>query len=78
MDSGFVIPCLEEVVVAVRSPLNAEQKMSTLESFLRYGKNLKRMVIKILQMKSSHSSADDFFDEVCRFSRMNDDIVRIE
>ncbi|KAM3699080.1 hypothetical protein ACB094_06G238100 [Castanea mollissima] len=78
VDSGFVIPCLEEVVVAVRSPLNAEQKMSTLESFLRYGKNLKRMVIKILQMKSSHSSADDFFDEVYRFSRMNDNIVRIE
>ncbi|KAG2703692.1 hypothetical protein I3843_06G140600 [Carya illinoinensis] len=77
-DSGFVIPCLEEVVVTVRSPLNAEQKMSTLESFLKYGKNLKTLVLKILQMKSSHSSADDFFDEICRFTYMNRKIVRIQ
>ncbi|KAI4296252.1 hypothetical protein L6164_036225 [Bauhinia variegata] len=78
VDSEFMIPCLEEVVITVRSPLNAEQKMSTLESLLKYGKNLRRMVIKILQMKSSHSSADDFFDEVYRFSCMNQKIVRIE
>ncbi|KAF3434954.1 hypothetical protein FNV43_RR22041 [Rhamnella rubrinervis] len=78
VDTRFVIPCLEEVVITVRSPLNAEQKMSTLESFLKFGKNLKAMVIKILQMKSSHSSADDFFEEVCRFKYMNRKIVRIE
>ncbi|KAM1092863.1 hypothetical protein ACFX19_020384 [Malus domestica] len=78
VDSGFSIPCLEEVMITVRSPLNAEQKMSTLESLLKYGKNLKTMVIKILQMKSSHSSADDFFDEICRFRHMNRKIVRIE
>ncbi|PON94299.1 F-box domain containing protein [Trema orientale] len=78
VDRGFIIPCLEEVVITVRSPLNAEQKMSTLESFLKYGKNLKTMVIKILQMKSNHSSADDFFDEICRFRYMNRKIVRIE
>lgn len=78
VESGFVIPCLEEVVVTVRSPLNAEQKMSTLESLLKYGKNLKTMVIRILQMKSSHSSSDDFFDEICRFRCMNRKIVRIE
>jgi len=78
VDPGFLIPCLEEVVVTVRSPLNAEQKMSTLESMLKYGKNLRTMVIKILQMKSSHSSADDFFDEICRFRYMNHRIVRIE
>ncbi|CAB4298216.1 unnamed protein product [Prunus armeniaca] len=78
VDSGFAIPCLEEVVITVRSPLNAEQKMSTLESLLKYGKNLKAIVIKILQMKSSHSSADDFFDEICRFRYMNRKIVRIE
>ncbi|KAJ7946639.1 F-box protein [Quillaja saponaria] len=78
VDSGFVIPCLEEVVITVRSPLNAEQKMSTLESLLNYGKNLNAMVIKILQMKSSHSSTDDFFDEICRFRFMNRKIVRIE
>ncbi|XP_044488545.1 F-box protein At1g10780-like isoform X2 [Mangifera indica] len=78
IESGFVIPCLEEVVVTVRSPLNAEQKMSTLESLLKYGKNLKAMVIRILQMKSSHSSSDDFFDEICRFRCINRKIVRIE
>lgn len=73
-----MIPCLEEVVVTVRSPLNAEQKMNTLESLLKYGKNIRTMAIKILQMKSSHSSADDFFDEVCRFRFLNHKIVRIE
>ncbi|KAL1802767.1 hypothetical protein ACET3Z_031414 [Daucus carota] len=78
IDSTFVIPCLEEVVVTVRSPLNAEQKMSTLESLLKYGKNLKKMTIKILQMKSNHSSADDFFEEICRFRYMNRQIISIE
>lgn len=76
--TAFTIPCLEEVAITVRSPLNAEQKMGTLESLVKYGKNLKTMVIKILQMKSSHSSADDFFDEICRFTYMNRKIVRIE
>ncbi|KAG4114343.1 hypothetical protein ERO13_D12G040400v2 [Gossypium hirsutum] len=78
VEPGFVIPCLEEVVVQVRSPLNAEQKMNTLESLLKYGKNLKKMVIRILQMKSSHSSTDEFFDEICRLRFMNRKIVRIE
>ncbi|KAK9135015.1 hypothetical protein Syun_014345 [Stephania yunnanensis] len=78
VDSRFTIPCLEEVVVTVRSPLNAEQKISTLESLLRYGKKLKRLSIKILQMKNSHSSADEFFEEVCKFRSGNANIVRIE
>lgn len=78
MDSSFLIPCLEEVLITVRSPLNAEQKMNTLESLLKYGKNLKSMVIKILQMKSNHSSVDDFFEDICRFRYMNRKIVRIE
>ncbi|GMH06738.1 hypothetical protein Nepgr_008578 [Nepenthes gracilis] len=78
VDSGFSIPILEEVAITVRSPLNAEQKMSTLESLLKYSGNLKKMVIRILQMKSGHSSADDFFDEVWKFSRMNQRIVHIE
>ncbi|XP_016435251.1 F-box protein At1g10780-like [Nicotiana tabacum] len=78
VDYRFMIPCLEEVVVTVRSPLNAEQKMSTLESLIQYGKKLKKMRIKILQMKSSHSSTDDFFEEICRFTRMNRRIVSIE
>ncbi|KAI3448320.1 hypothetical protein Pfo_004985 [Paulownia fortunei] len=78
VDSRFLIPCLEKVVVTVRSPLNAEQKMSTLDSLLKYAKNLKKMTIKILQMKSSHSSADDFFEDICRFRYMNRKIVSIE
>ncbi|KAK1400711.1 F-box/RNI-like superfamily protein [Heracleum sosnowskyi] len=78
IDSEFVIPCLEEVVITVRSPLNAEQKMSTLDSLLKYGKNLKKMTIKILQMKSNHISADDFFEEICRFRNMNRKIICIE
>ena len=78
VDPDFVISCLEEVSVSVRSPLNAEQKMNTLESLIKYGKNLKTMVIKILRMKSSHSSADDFFDEICKFRYWNRKIVRIE
>lgn len=78
VDSRFVIPSLEEVVITVRSPLNAEQKMSTLESMIKYGRNLKKMRIKILQMKSSHSSADDFFEDVCRFRYMNRKVVSIE
>ncbi|KAF5743912.1 F-box protein [Tripterygium wilfordii] len=78
VESGFVIPCLEEVVITVRSPLNAEQKLTTLDSLLKYGKNLKSMVIRILQMRSSHSSADDFFDEIYRFKCVNHKMVRIE
>ncbi|KAG6588817.1 F-box protein, partial [Cucurbita argyrosperma subsp. sororia] len=78
VDPDFVISCLEEVSILVRSPLNAEQKMNTLESLIKYGKNLKTLVIKILRMKSSHSSADDFFDEICKFRYLNRKIVRIE
>ncbi|KAK9076423.1 hypothetical protein SSX86_004760 [Deinandra increscens subsp. villosa] len=78
VDSSFEIPCLEEVVVTVRSPLNAEQKMSTLESLVKFGKKLKKMKIKILQMKSGHCSADDFFEEICKFRFMNHKLVSIE
>ncbi|KAG8364081.1 hypothetical protein BUALT_Bualt19G0089200 [Buddleja alternifolia] len=78
VDMRFSIPCLEKVVVTVRSPLNAEQKMSTLDSLMKYAKNLKKMTIKILQMKSNHSSADDFFEDICRFRYMNRKIVSIE
>ncbi|XP_043712619.1 F-box protein At1g10780 [Telopea speciosissima] len=78
VDSRFAIPYLEEVIITVRSPLNAEQKISTLESLVKHGNNLKRMVIKILQMKNCHSSADDFFEEICRFRYLNHKIVRIE
>lgn len=78
LETGFAIPYLEEVVITVRSPLNAEQKMNTLESLLKYARGLKRMVIRILQMKSNHSSADDFCDDICKFRHMNEHLVQIE
>ncbi|GAB2229719.1 hypothetical protein Droror1_Dr00013971 [Drosera rotundifolia] len=77
-DSDFSIPCLEEVVITVRSPLNAEQKMITIESLLKYSRNLKKMTIRMLQMRTSHSSADDFYAELLAVARMNPNIVRIE
>jgi len=78
LDSRFVIPCLEQVLVTVRSPLNAEQKLSTLESLVRYSPRLRRMTIRISQMKNCHDSADDFFEEICKFIRMNSGRVCIE
>lgn len=78
LDSRFVIPCLEHVLVTVRSPLNAEQKLSTLESLVRYSVRLRRMVIRISQMKNCHESADDFFAEICKFTYMNSERVSIE
>ncbi|KAK1408850.1 hypothetical protein QVD17_40946 [Tagetes erecta] len=78
VDSSFVIPCLEEVVITIRSPLNAELKMSTLDALVKFGKSLKKMKIKILQMKSGHCSADDFFEEICKFRFMNHKLISIE
>lgn len=78
LETGFEIGCLEEVVITVRSPLNAEQKMNTLESLVRYAKGLRRMVIRVLRMKSNHSSADDFCDDICKFHHMNKHLVHIE
>ncbi|XP_068642699.1 F-box protein At1g10780-like [Aristolochia californica] len=78
LDSKFTIPSLEEVLITVRSPLNAEQKMSTLDSILRYSTRLRKMVIRVSKMKNCHSSADDFFEEICRFGLMNRGVVQIE
>jgi hypothetical protein len=78
LDSRFVIPCLEHVLVTVRSPLNAEQKLSTLESLVRYSVRLRRMIIRISQMKNCHDAADDFFEEICKFTCMNSGRVCIE
>ncbi|WOL20031.1 F-box protein [Canna indica] len=78
LDSKFFIPCLEEVLITVRSPLNAEQKLNTLESLLKYSVKLRRMAIRISQMKNCHEAADDFFKEICKFKYMNYNIVHIE
>ncbi|CAN6465951.1 unnamed protein product [Victoria cruziana] len=71
LDSGFGIPNLEEVLITVRSPLNAEQKMNTLESLVKYSRRLRRMVIRVSQMKNCNESADKFFEEICKFKIRN-------
>ncbi|XP_010943115.1 F-box protein At1g10780 [Elaeis guineensis] len=78
LDSSFVIRCLEKVLITVRSPLNAEQKLNTLESLVMYSVKLRKMVIRISQMKNCHETADDFFEEICKFKQMNCKIVWIE
>jgi hypothetical protein len=52
--SRFTIPCLEELLITVPLPLNAEQKLNTLESLVKYSVNLQSMVIRISQMKNCH------------------------
>ncbi|CAA6658897.1 unnamed protein product [Spirodela intermedia] len=78
LDSRFGIPWLEEVVITVRSPLNAEQKLSTLESLVKHSPRLRRMIIRISQMKNCNEMADDFFEDICRFRGMNSKKVYIE
>uniref|UniRef100_A0A0D9XEF6 FBD domain-containing protein n=1 Tax=Leersia perrieri TaxID=77586 RepID=A0A0D9XEF6_9ORYZ len=78
LDARFCIPCLEEALITVRSPLNAEQKLSTLESLVKYSVRLRSMVIRVSQMKNYHDAADDFFEEICKFKYMNRKKVRVE
>jgi hypothetical protein len=78
LNSRFLIPCLEEVLITVRSPLNAEQKLNTLESLLKYSVKLRTMIIRISQMKNCHEAADEFFEDICKFKYMNYKKVRIE
>lgn len=62
----------------MRSPLNPEQKLSTLESLVKHSKKLKKMVIRASQMKNCHTIADEFFEEVLDFKYKNLKIVRVE
>ncbi|KVI08122.1 hypothetical protein Ccrd_013509, partial [Cynara cardunculus var. scolymus] len=57
MDSSFVIPCLEEVVITKKSP---SKITSMSELLVKYGKKLKK--IKILQRIKN--GADDFFEDI--------------
>lgn len=57
-------PCLEEAWVTIRSPLNGDLKMATLESFIRCCPNLRRFAVKVTQMKAWDETADDFFCKV--------------
>ncbi|KAE8807050.1 F-box protein [Hordeum vulgare] len=78
LDSRFLISSLEEVLITVRSPLNAEQKLITIESLVRYSPRLRRMVLRISQMKNCHEAADEFFEEVSKFAHLSNGRVRIE
>ncbi|KAJ0981062.1 hypothetical protein J5N97_009317 [Dioscorea zingiberensis] len=78
LHSRFSIPCLEEVLITVRSPLNAEQKLNTLNSLVKYSVNLRKMVIQISKMRNCQDIADEFFREICKFKHMNHNIVHIE
>ncbi|KAM0826952.1 hypothetical protein ACQ4PT_068517 [Festuca glaucescens] len=78
LDSRFSISSLEEVLITVRSPLNAEQKLITLESLVCCSPRLLSMVIRISQMKNCHEASDEFFEEICKFAHVNKGRVRIE
>ncbi|RWR80099.1 F-box protein [Cinnamomum micranthum f. kanehirae] len=77
-DSRFTIPCLEEVLIKVRSPMNAEQKVRALETIVKHSTKLRNMVIRLTGMNCFHKNFDNFFKEICNFRCMNHEIVRIE
>ncbi|KAJ9537462.1 hypothetical protein OSB04_030195 [Centaurea solstitialis] len=58
VDSSFVIPCLEEVVISVASRSNAEKVTWVVESLLKYGNKIKKinMIVKAC-------TGDDYLDE---------------
>ena len=78
VDSRFEIPLLEEVLITVRSPLNAEQKPSTLESLVKHSPRLRKMIIRISQMKNCNEMADDFFEDICKLRSINTRKIHIE
>ncbi|CAM6086958.1 unnamed protein product [Calypogeia fissa] len=59
-----VIPCLEEAWVTIRSPLNADQKLASLEALVRCSPRLRRLHIRLSQMKNCEPVADEFFFRV--------------
>lgn len=77
LNSLFTIPCLEKILITVRSPLNAEQKMMTLESLVKYSPQLRGLIIRISQMKNCQENADKFFEQVMRF-KLKNQLVTIE
>jgi hypothetical protein len=61
---------LEQVLITLQSPLDAEQKLNTLESLV--------WCSRISQMKNCHVDVDDFFEEICKFAYTNNGSMRIE
>jgi hypothetical protein len=61
---------LEEVVITLCSPLNAEQKLNT-ESLLKYFCEAADHGHQNLTDEELHEAAADFFEEICKFKYMN-------
>lgn len=77
-DSRFTIPCLEEVLIKVKSPMNAGQKVRALETIVKRSTKLRNMVIRVTGMNSCHKNFDNFFKEISNFRCRNREIVQIE
>ncbi|MCO5591173.1 hypothetical protein L7F22_045154 [Adiantum nelumboides] len=60
----FSIDSLERVSFTVRSPINAEQKLATLQALLRLSPKLKSLVVKVSQMKNCDAVADQLFAKI--------------
>eukprot|EP00250_Pteridium_aquilinum_P022692 c25568_g1_i1 orf=235-1521(+) len=57
----FSIESLEKASFTVRSPLNADQKLATLEALIKCSPKLKALIVKVSQMKNCEPVADEFF-----------------
>ncbi|GLJ46741.1 hypothetical protein SUGI_0985600 [Cryptomeria japonica] len=75
LDDSFSMPCLEEISITVRSPLNADQKMTTLESLVKHGRQLRRLTVRVSQMKNCQETADKFFEKVLRFKQRSHIVI---
>ncbi|BFI03293.1 hypothetical protein MPTK1_1g02570 [Marchantia polymorpha subsp. ruderalis] len=64
LSPACVIPCLEEAWVTIRSPLNADYKLASLEALVRCSPRLRRLHIRLSQMKNCEPVADEFFFRV--------------
>lgn len=68
MNSSFVIPCLEEVVITLtpRQTSNAKKMTRMIKSLLKYGNMLKKININVRTHKMD-DVANDFSKEIRRF-----------
>ncbi|KAJ9537463.1 hypothetical protein OSB04_030196 [Centaurea solstitialis] len=80
VDSSFVIPCLEEVVISLseKHTLNAKNKSRMIESLLKYGNKLKNININVWTSPSKDDCAVDFSKDIHRtdMDSLPDGVVR--
>ncbi|TVU47727.1 hypothetical protein EJB05_07336, partial [Eragrostis curvula] len=78
-DYLFVIPCLEEVMITVRSPLNPEQSLSTLECLVKYNARLRRVRLRRMGRTMHNLKAADVFSQgILKFMDKNSGKVFIK